>query len=73
MHMTAENTPSQQLTVEIADLLVRNEIRRTKRQAVWSEHLRAMRAWEAGHDRAASGFRTAREAEISLDTDGMEL
>jgi hypothetical protein len=73
MHTTAEHTPVEQLPVEIADLLARIEIRRTKRQAVWSEHLRAMRAWKAGRDRAASRFRTAREAEISVDTDGMEL
>jgi conjugative relaxase-like TrwC/TraI family protein len=73
MHTTAEHIPADQLPVEIADLMVRNETRRTKREAVWGEHQRAVRAWRSGHDRAASAYKTAGDTDISLDTDGLEL
>jgi hypothetical protein len=73
MHTTAEHIPADQHPVEIADLMVRNETRRTKREAVWGEHQRAVRAWRSGHDRAASAYKTAGDTDISLDTDGLEL
>jgi hypothetical protein len=73
MHSTAEQVSDRHLPVEITELLGANDTRRANREVVWREHLIAVRARSVGYDCAASAYEAAHHADISLDTDGMEL
>jgi hypothetical protein len=68
MHDYAERTPEHQLPRVVADLLARNDTRRTSRQAAWRSHAKAEgRFRDADRHAAASALgldvtKTAREA-----------
>jgi ATP-dependent exoDNAse (exonuclease V) alpha subunit len=72
MHDHAERTPAEHLPTVIADLLTRNDQRRTARRAAWQEQSSRAQAFQTRHDRATTAIAAAQEAS-SFETDGMEL
>jgi hypothetical protein len=54
MHDEAERTPRHELPDTIADILQRNQYRRTTRRTIWLEQTRRTRWFQAGYERAAS-------------------
>jgi conjugative relaxase-like TrwC/TraI family protein len=70
MHDEAERTPGHHLPHAVADLLARNDTRRTQRRTAWRDHTAAARAFHARYQRVAA---VVNEASMSLDVDGLEL
>jgi ATP-dependent exoDNAse (exonuclease V) alpha subunit len=68
MHATAERAQRHLLPDAIADLLDRNDSRRTARSAAWRAHQSAQRSWRTGGERVAD-----RAASSGIDGAGIEF
>jgi hypothetical protein len=63
----AERTPAQHLPDGVADLVARNQDRRTARRAAWREHL----AWGGSFQADQQTFHVARAMSFGRDSDGL--
>ncbi len=73
MHAEAERTPPHLLPPVVADLLQRNDARRTHRRETWRRHSAAERAHEASYQRFIGADGQSHHRSLSDDRYGLEL
>ena len=75
MHAEAERTQRDQLPPVVADLLERNQQRRTHRRETWRQHVASERRREAAYQRLtqARGTEQSHQRSRSADGYGLEL
>jgi conjugative relaxase-like TrwC/TraI family protein len=71
MHAHAEHTPTELLPDIVAEMLERNQQRRSTRRTIWKEHLKTVESWRTGYERMAAA--ATRSDEIFVETGGLEL